>query len=62
MTGVDVVIIIAGIVGLCVAAYGLLTLTVQACRRRAYVEVAVAVLVAAGTVTLLLAFGDRLIR
>ena len=62
MTVVNWVILIAGVVGLAVAAYGLVTLVRNAVRTRRYWDVAVAVVVLAGVVVLLVAFGDRLIR
>jgi len=62
MTPVNWVILVAGVVGLGVAGYGLVVLSIHAWRRRRPVEIAVAVAVAVGTVFLLLAFGDRLVR
>lgn len=62
MTVVNWVILIAGVVGLAVAAYGLVTLVRNAVRTRRYWDVAVAVVVLVGVVVLLVAFGDRLIR
>jgi hypothetical protein len=59
---VDWVILIAGVAGLAVAGYGLVTLIVHAVRMRRYVDIAVAVAVAVVVVALLVAFGDRLIR
>ncbi len=59
---VSVVILIAGIAGLAVAGYGLVTLSLDAVRRRQYVDVAVAVAVAAGVVVALVLWGDRLLR
>lgn len=58
----NVVIIVAGIVGLAVVAYVLFELAVDAFRRRRVLDVAVAVAVAVATVWALLAFGDRLLR
>jgi uncharacterized membrane protein YbhN (UPF0104 family) len=62
MVVVNWVILIAGIVGLGVAAYGLVALTAQAVRRRRYLDIVLAVAVAVATVVLLAAFGDRFIR
>lgn len=62
MAAMLVVILIAGIVGLAVAAYGLITLALDAGRRRQYVDIAVGVAVAVAVVWLLLTFGDSLLR
>jgi hypothetical protein len=62
MVVVNWVILIAGIVGLGVAGYGLVVLTVRAVRRRHYLDVLLAAAVAVTTVVLLVAFGDRIIR
>jgi len=62
MVVVNWVILIAGIVGLGVAAYGLVALTARAVRSRRYLDIVLAVAVAVATVALLAAFGDRLIR
>ena len=59
---VNWVILIAGVVGLAVAAYGLVALVRNAVRTRRYWDIAIAVAVAVGVVVLLIAFGDRLIR
>ena len=59
---VNAVILIAGIAGLAVAAYGLFTLSLDAARRRQYVDIAVAVLIAVVVVALLILYGDRLLR
>ncbi len=56
------VILIAGVVGLAVAAYGLVALVRNALRTRRYWDVGIAVAVLAGVVVLLVAFGDRLVR
>lgn len=58
----NVVILIAGVLGLAVAAYGFVTLAVDAWRRRQYQDIALAVGVALVIVVLLLAHGDRLLR
>ena len=62
MDGVNLVILIAGIVGLGVAGYGFVTLTVDAWRRRQYLDIALAAGVAIAIVVLLIAYGDRLLR
>jgi hypothetical protein len=62
MVVVNWVILIAGIVGLGVAAYGLVALTARAVRRRSYLDIVLAVAAAVVTVVLLAAFGDRFIR
>lgn len=62
MTAVNWVILIAGVVGLAVAAYGLLALVRNALRTRRYWEIAAAAAVIVGVVVLLVAFGDSLLR
>ena len=62
MTLVNWVILIAGVVGLTVAAYGLVALVRNALRTRRYWDIGIAVAVLAGVVVLLIAFGDRLLR
>jgi hypothetical protein len=59
---VNWVIVIAGVVGLAVAAYGLVALARNAVRTRRYWDIGIAVAVLAVVVVLLVAFGDRLIR
>jgi uncharacterized membrane-anchored protein len=58
----NVIIIVAGVAGLCVAAYALFELALDAGRRRQPVDIVLAVAVAALAVWVLLAFGDRLLR
>jgi uncharacterized membrane protein YeaQ/YmgE (transglycosylase-associated protein family) len=53
---------IAGIVGLLVAAFGFVALTVDAVRRRQYLDILLAIVVAIVVVSLLVAYGDRLLR
>ena len=62
MTVVNLVILIAGVAGLLVAGYGLLTLTRHAVRTRRYGDVAIALVVIVAVVALLVSFGDRLVR
>jgi hypothetical protein len=62
MTFVNWVILIAGVVGLAVAGYGLVTLVRGALRSRRYWDIVAAVAVVVIVVTALIAFGDRLIR
>jgi hypothetical protein len=59
---VSVIILIAGIAGLCVAGYGLVTLSVDALRRRQYVDMLAGVAVAAAVVVALVLWGDRFLR
>lgn len=59
---VNWVILIAGVVGLGIAGYGLFALALSAWRRKDFVAIVVAVLVVVGTVVLLLSFGDRLLQ
>jgi hypothetical protein len=56
------VIPVAGIVGLLVAAFGFVSLTVRAIRRRQYADIPLAVVVVIVVVSLLIAYGDRLLR
>ena len=62
MDGVNLVIVIAGIVGLVVAGYGFVTLTIDAWRHRQYADIVVAAAVAVAVVVVLIAYGDRLLR
>jgi hypothetical protein len=62
MGRVNLVILIAGIVGLAVAGYGFVTLSLDAWRRRQYVDIVVAAGVALAVVVLLIGYGDRLLR
>jgi hypothetical protein len=59
---VDWVILIAGVAGLLVAGYGLVTVTAHAVRARRYLDIVLAAAVAVAVVVLLIAFGDRLMR
>jgi len=56
------VILIAGVVGLLVAAFGFVAMTVRAIRRRQYADIPLAVVVVIVVVSLLIAYGDRLLR
>ncbi len=62
MTHVNWIILIAGVTGLACAGYALVTLSVGAWRRRRYLDIALAFAVAAVTMLLLIAFGDRIVR
>ena len=62
MDGVNLVIVIAGLVGLVVAGYGFVTLTIDAWRHRQYADIVVAAAVAVAVVVLLIVYGDRLLR
>jgi len=62
MALVNWVILIAGVAGLLVAGYGLVTLVRHAVRTRRYGDIAVALGVIVAVVVLLVSFGDRLIR
>jgi hypothetical protein len=59
---VDLVIAVAGVLGLAVAGYAFVSLWVDAVRRRRPLEAVLAVAVVAVTVWLLVAYGDRLLR
>jgi hypothetical protein len=59
---VDLVVVIAGVVGLAVAAYAFVSLTRDAVRGGGWAWLAAAVAVAVAVVLLLLAFGDSLLR
>jgi hypothetical protein len=58
----DWLILIAGVIGLLVAAFGFVALTVGAIRRRQYADIPLAVVVVIVVVSLLIAYGDRLLR
>lgn len=58
----DWVILIAGVVGLAVAGYGLVTLALDAGRRRQYLDIVLAVALVVVVVYVLITFGDRLLR
>jgi hypothetical protein len=62
MALVNWVILIAGVVGLLVAGYGLVALTRHALRTRRYGDIAIALVVIVAVVALLVSFGDRLVR
>jgi hypothetical protein len=59
---VSLVIVIAGVAGLAVAAFFLAELVVDALRRRQFLDVGVAIGVAAFTVWLLFTYGDALLQ
>jgi hypothetical protein len=62
MAVVNWVILIAGVAGLAVAAYGLVILCRDSVRSRRYWDIAIAAAVVVGAVVLLVAYGDRLLR
>lgn len=62
MAFVNWVVLIAGVTGLLVAGYGLLSLIRHAVRTRRYEHIGLALAVVVAVVALLVAFGDRLIR
>ena len=55
-------ILIAGVAGLAVAGYGLVSLGLDAARRRQYADIALGAAVVVAVVALLLMYGDRLLR
>jgi hypothetical protein len=59
---VNVVIVAAGIVGLVVAAYGIVDLIVSPGRRRRLLDIALVLAAAAATIAVLLRWGDRLLQ
>lgn len=59
---VSVIILIAGVAGLAVAAWGFFTLTLDAVRTRHYLDVVVAAAVAVGAIAALVLWGDRFLR
>jgi hypothetical protein len=62
MMTVNWVILIAGVVGLLVAGYGLVALVRNAVRTRRFVDIGIAAAVVVAVVVVLIAFGDRLLR
>ena len=62
MALVNWVILIAGVAGLLVAGFGLVTLVRHAVRTRRYGDIAIALGVIVAVVVLLVSFGDHLIR
>ena len=58
----NVVIIVAGVVGLAVAAFFLVELVVDAVRRRQFLDIGVAAAVVVLTVWLLFTYGDALLQ
>ena len=58
----NVVLVVAGVVGLAVAAWFFIDLLIDALRRRQYVDIGIAAAVVVATVWLLFAFGDRLLQ
>ncbi|HMK92037.1 MAG TPA: hypothetical protein VK576_03480 [Thermoleophilia bacterium] len=62
MAVVNWVVVIAGLVGLGVAGYGLVTLIRHALRTHSYLDIVLAGVVVVLVVAALIAFGDRLLR
>ena len=58
----NLVIVVAGVAGLAVAAFFLVELIVDAVRRRQYLDVGLALAVAAFTIWLLFTYGDALLQ
>jgi hypothetical protein len=58
----SLIILIAGLAGLAVAGYGFVTLVLDASRRRQYLDILLAVVVALAVVAALILYGDRLLR
>ena len=58
----NLVILIAGVAGLAIAGYAVVSLVISAVRRRQFVDIVIAVAVAAAVVYALISWGDRLIR
>jgi len=59
---VNVVLVVAGLVGLGVAAWFFVDLVIDAVRRRQFLDVGIAAAVVALTVWLLFSYGDRLLQ
>jgi hypothetical protein len=59
---VNALILIAGLVGLAIAGYGLIALSTDAWRRRQYLDIALGVAVAVAVVVVLVVYGDSLLR
>lgn len=59
---VSVIILIAGVAGLVVAGYGLLTLVLDASRRHQYLDIVIAVAVTLAVVAALILYGDSLLQ
>jgi hypothetical protein len=57
-----VVILVLGVVGLCVALAAVVEVTVDAGRKRQYLDIAIVLAIAALTVWLLIAYGDVLMQ
>lgn len=58
----NVVIVVAGVIGLAVAAYALIDVAVRARRRRRLLNVVLVIGAAAATIVALLTWGDRLLQ
>lgn len=55
-------VFLAGVIGILLAGFGFVSLAIDAKRHRHYGNLVVAVLVAVAVVTVLIAFGDRLVQ
>ncbi len=58
----NLVIVVAGVVGLAVAAFFFVELLIDAARRRQYLDIGIAATVVAVTVWLLFTYGDSLLQ
>jgi hypothetical protein len=59
---VNLVIFIAGVAGLAVAAYAFVSLVVDAVRKRQFLDIVIAVVIAVAVIYALIVWGDRVIR
>jgi hypothetical protein len=59
---VNLAILIAGIAGLAIAAYGFVTLARDAARQRQWPDIALAAILVVVVVWFLLSYGDRVLR
>jgi len=59
---VNVIIVVAGVVGLCVAVYAVVDIALSAGGRRRLLDIALVIALAAVTIAALLTWGDRLLQ